>query len=70
VCSTAQLHQQATLHKPNTLKRDRIVVPAGWYSCGEIVVLRDDCDVKTCGEGWEHDLSFEAGAEKQYAAII
>ena len=27
------------MHKPNTLDRDRIVVPAGWDSWGKIVVI-------------------------------
>jgi dynein light intermediate chain 1 len=66
-------------HKPNTLDRDRIVVPAGWDSWGKIVVLRDGFDAKAWGEAWEHDLSSdsgvddggsEAGARKQYAALV
>jgi dynein light intermediate chain 1 len=66
------------LHKPNTLDRDRIVVPAGWDSWGKIAVLRDGFDAKAWGEAWEHDLSSEsgddsvseAGARKQYAALV
>ncbi|KAH9988414.1 dynein light intermediate chain-domain-containing protein [Russula vinacea] len=67
------------LHKPNTLDRDRIVVPAGWDSWGKIAVLRDGFDSKAWGEAWEHDLSSEsgvddegseAGARKQYAALV
>ena len=67
------------LHKPNTLDRDRIVVPAGWDSWGKIVVLRDGFDAKAWGEAWEHDLpsdsgvddgGSEAGARKQYAALV
>ena len=66
-------------HKPNTLDRDRIVVPAGWDSWGKIVVLRDGFDAKAWGEAWEHDLSSdsgvddagsEAGARKLYAALV
>jgi len=66
------------LHKPNTLDRDRIVVPAGWDSWGKIAVLRDGFDAKAWGEAWEHDLSSESvddsgsegGARKQYAALV
>jgi dynein light intermediate chain 1, cytosolic len=50
------------VHKPNTLDRDRIVVPAGWDSWGKIGVLRDGFDAKAWGEAWERDLSFDAGA--------
>jgi dynein light intermediate chain 1, cytosolic len=64
-------------HKPNTLDRDRIVVPAGWDSWGKIAVLRDGFDAKAWGEVWEHDLESgvdsggsEAGARKQYAALV
>jgi len=66
------------LHKPNTLDRDRVVVPAGWDSWGKIAVLRDGFDAKAWGEAWEHDLSSEsgadggsgAGARKQYATLV
>jgi len=66
------------LHKPNTLDRDRIVVPAGWDSWGKIAVLRDGFDAKAWGEAWEYDLSSESGAEggseggarKQYATLV
>ncbi|KAI0258485.1 dynein light intermediate chain-domain-containing protein [Gloeopeniophorella convolvens] len=65
-------------HKPNTLDRDLIVVPAGWDSWGKIAVLRDGFDAKAWGEAWEHDLSAEgeadsegeAGARKLYAALV
>lgn len=50
-------------HKPNTLDRDRIVVPAGWDSWGKIAVLRDGFDAKAWGEAWEHDLSSDAGID-------
>ena len=55
-------------HKPNTLDRDRIVVPAGWDSWGKIAVLRDGFDAKMWGEAWERDLeadesSGESGAK-------
>ncbi|KAI9457300.1 dynein light intermediate chain-domain-containing protein [Russula earlei] len=66
------------LHKPNTLDRDRIVVPAGWDSWGKIAVLRDGFDAKAWGEAWEYDLSSESGASgrseggarKQYAVLV
>jgi len=65
------------LHKPNTLDRDRIIVPAGWDSWGKIAVLRDGFDAKAWGEAWEYDLESgvddegsEAGARKQYAALV
>ncbi|KAN0140382.1 hypothetical protein V8E53_001591, partial [Lactarius tabidus] len=51
------------VHKPNTLDRDRIVVPAGWDSWGKIVVLRDGFDAKAWGEAWERDLSSNAGID-------
>ena len=44
------------VHKPNTLDRDRIVVPGGWDSWGKIVVLRDGFDAKAWGEAWLRDL--------------
>jgi hypothetical protein len=66
------------VHKPNTLDRDRIVVPAGWDSWGKIVVLRDGFDAKAWGEAWERDLSSDAGidsdsddgARKMYASLV
>jgi hypothetical protein len=65
-------------HKPNTLDRDHIVVPAGWDSWGKFAVLRDGFDAKAWGEAWERDLSFEAGADEEsetgarklYAALV
>ncbi|KAF5363392.1 hypothetical protein D9756_000241 [Leucocoprinus leucothites] len=64
-------------HKPNTLDRDRIVVPAGWDSWGKISVLREGFDAKSWGEAWEHDLeeadgqgSGEAGAKKLFAMLV
>ncbi|KDR84036.1 hypothetical protein GALMADRAFT_236631 [Galerina marginata CBS 339.88] len=63
-------------HKPNTLDRDRIVVPAGWDSWGKISVLRDGFDAKMWGEAWERDLDAEegqtgeTGAKKAYAALV
>jgi len=40
------------VHKPDTLDRDRIVVPAGWDNWGNITVLRDGFDAKAWGEAW------------------
>lgn len=63
-------------HKPNTLDRDRIVVPAGWDSWGKIAVLRDGFDAKAWGEAWEHDLqpdegeTGESSAKRLYAALV
>lgn len=65
------------VHKPNTLDRDRIVVPAGWDSWGKIAVLREGFDARMWGESWEHDLeeaeghgSGEAGAKKLFASLV
>ncbi|EIN10994.1 DLIC-domain-containing protein [Punctularia strigosozonata HHB-11173 SS5] len=64
-------------HKPNTLDRDRIVVPAGWDSWGKITVLREGFDPKAWGEAWERDLdamngepSEEPGARKLFNALV
>lgn len=63
-------------HKPNTLDRDRIVVPAGWDSWGKIAVLREGFDAKGWGEAWEHDLeqrngeTGESSARKMYNALV
>lgn len=62
--------------KPNTLDRDRIVVPAGWDSWGKIGVLRDGFDPKMWGDAWERDLeaeegqSGETGAKNAYANLV
>jgi dynein light intermediate chain 1 len=64
------------MHKPNTLDRERIVVPAGWDSWGKISVMRDGFDAKMWGEAWERDLESveqragEAGAKKAYATLV
>lgn len=63
------------LHKPNTLDRDRIVVPAGWDSWGKIVVLRDGFEAKVWGEAWERDLGDgsvgdEPGAIRLFSALV
>lgn len=61
--------------KPNTLDRDRIVVPAGWDSWGKIGVLRDGFDAKLWGEAWERDLEpmegeTEPGAKRLYSSLV
>ena len=66
------------LHKPNTLDRDRIVIPAGWDSWGKISVMRDGFDAKMWGEAWERDLEsgehgtegIGIGARKAYATLV
>ncbi|TDL29661.1 hypothetical protein BD410DRAFT_817695 [Rickenella mellea] len=68
--------------KPNTLDRDRILVPAGWDSWGKIVVLRDGFDAKAWGEAWERDIEnsedlenrqsqeSESGARRLFSALV
>ncbi|KAK1223342.1 hypothetical protein PQX77_013819 [Marasmius sp. AFHP31] len=60
--------------KPNTLDRDRVVVPAGWDSWGKITVLRE-FEPKTWGEAWEYDLESDAegdgvGAKRMFSALV
>ncbi|KAH9850830.1 DLIC-domain-containing protein [Lenzites betulinus] len=63
-------------HKPNTLDRDKIVIPAGWDSWGKITVLRDGFDAKLWGEAWENDLDHSdendgaARAQNLYASLV
>jgi hypothetical protein len=64
-------------HKPNTLDRDRIVVPAGWDSWGKVAVLRDGFDAKVWGEAWGRDLEDgenvvgnEPGAKRLFRALV
>lgn len=63
-------------HKPNTLDRDRIVVPVGWDSWGKIAVMRDGFDAKMWGEAWERDLAADesqsegSGARKLFAILV
>ncbi|KAF8339042.1 dynein light intermediate chain-domain-containing protein [Cantharellus anzutake] len=60
--------------RPNTLDRDRILVPAGWDSWGKIAVLREGFDATRWGEAWERDMeSGEAvpgGARELFASLI
>ena len=59
---------------PNTLDRDRIVIPAGWDSWGKIGVLREGFDARGWGEAWEHELDGEEAEEpkarKMYATLV
>ncbi|KAH7905536.1 dynein light intermediate chain-domain-containing protein [Hygrophoropsis aurantiaca] len=61
-------------HRPNTLDRDRIVVPAGWDSWGKITVLREGFDARAWGDAWEADLEdgadTEHGARKMYRSLV
>lgn len=63
-------------HRPNTLDRDRIVVPAGWDSWGKIGVLREGFEARVWGEAWDTDLAdgSEAedagGAKKMYRSLV
>ncbi|KAH7887385.1 dynein light intermediate chain-domain-containing protein [Phlebopus sp. FC_14] len=64
-------------HRPNTLDRDRIVVPAGWDSWGKIGVLREGFDAKMWGEAWDVDLDSDGdgadesnGAKRMYRILV
>ncbi|KAK7470324.1 hypothetical protein VKT23_001755 [Stygiomarasmius scandens] len=59
-------------HKPNTLDRDHVVVPAGWDSWGKISVLRE-FDPKAWGEAWERDLDGDSdgpSAKSMFSALV
>ena len=62
-------------HRPNTLDRDRILMPAGWDSWGKIAVLRDGFDAKAWGVSWERDLDHDDsnggfGAKEMFLALM
>lgn len=64
-------------HRPNTLDRDRIVVPAGWDSWGKIIVLREGFEAKSWGEAWDTDIETRegeneeaSGAKRIYRSLI
>jgi len=63
-------------HRPNTLDRDRIVVPAGWDSWGKIGVLREGFEARVWGEAWDTDLADAletedaGGAKRMYRALV
>ncbi|KAJ3796735.1 dynein light intermediate chain-domain-containing protein [Lentinula aff. detonsa] len=62
-------------HRPNTLDRDRVVIPSGWDSWGKITVLRE-FEPGVWGEGWETDLESDGreedknGARKMYRDLV
>lgn len=61
-------------HRPNTLDRDRLVIPAGWDSWGKITVVRE-FEPRAWGDAWERDTDEEgedgaAGAKKLYASLV
>ncbi|KAG8693685.1 hypothetical protein FRC09_010357 [Ceratobasidium sp. 395] len=61
--------------RPNTLDRDRIVVPAGWDSWGKIGVLREGFDAQKWGEAWDKDLEegvvgTGGGAREMYRVLV
>ncbi|KAJ3991887.1 dynein light intermediate chain-domain-containing protein [Lentinula boryana] len=62
-------------HRPNTLDRDRVVIPSGWDSWGKITVLRE-FEPGAWGEGWETDLESDGreedknGARKMYRDLV
>lgn len=60
------------MHRPNTLDRDRVAIPAGWDSWGKITVLRE-FDPKGWGEAWEKDIEGEetnAGAKRMFSSLV
>ncbi|KAI6034590.1 dynein light intermediate chain-domain-containing protein [Pisolithus microcarpus] len=64
-------------HRPNTLDRDRIIVPAGWDSWGKIIVLREGFEAKSWGEAWDTDIETRegeneeaSGAKRIYRSLI
>ncbi|KAF9077075.1 dynein light intermediate chain-domain-containing protein [Rhodocollybia butyracea] len=65
-------------HRPNTLDRDRVVIPAGWDSWGKITILRE-FEPARWGEAWEKDLEIIAegkekdggdGASRMYKELV
>ncbi|KAJ3812696.1 dynein light intermediate chain-domain-containing protein [Lentinula aff. lateritia] len=75
IASTATRNPFPFSHRPNTLDRDRVVIPSGWDSWGKIAVLRE-FDPTVWGEGWEADLESEGeedvknGAKKMYRDLV
>lgn len=63
-------------HRPNTLDRDRIVVPAGWDSWGKIGVLREGFEARLWGEAWDTDVADgsetedASGAKRMYRMLV
>ncbi|KAJ3776680.1 dynein light intermediate chain-domain-containing protein [Lentinula raphanica] len=56
-------------HRPNTLDRDRVVIPSGWDSWGKITVLRE-FEPSVWGEGWEIDLESDGAEEDRHGARV
>ncbi|TRM67915.1 dynein light intermediate chain-domain-containing protein [Schizophyllum amplum] len=50
--------------KPNTLDRDRIIIPIGWDSAGKITVMREGFDVKAWQRSWTTDNSAEEDTDQ------
>ncbi|KAJ3894200.1 dynein light intermediate chain-domain-containing protein [Lentinula edodes] len=75
IASTATRNPFPFSHRPNTLDRDRVVIPSGWDSWGKIAVLRE-FEPTVWGEGWEADLESEGGedvkngAKKMYRDLV
>ncbi|KAJ4479193.1 dynein light intermediate chain-domain-containing protein [Lentinula aciculospora] len=65
--STATRNPFPFRHRPNTLDRDRVVIPSGWDSWGKITVLREFEPV-VWGEGWEVDLESAVGEDDNNGA--
>jgi hypothetical protein len=57
------------VNKPNTLDRDRVVVPAGWDSWGKIVMLHDDFDVKAWASHGCVTLSSDSGIDSDTNSV-
>ncbi|KAJ3912608.1 hypothetical protein F5877DRAFT_53796 [Lentinula edodes] len=62
LASTATRNAFPFSHRPNTLDRDRVVIPSGWDSWGKIAVLRE-FEPTVWGEGWETNLESEGGVD-------
>lgn len=56
-------------HRPNTLDRDRIIVPAGWDSWGKIIVLREGFEAKSWGEAWDTDIETRDGENEEASGV-
>ncbi|KAJ3879617.1 hypothetical protein F5051DRAFT_484556, partial [Lentinula edodes] len=67
LASTATRNPFPFSHRPNSLDRDRVVIPSGWDSWGKIAVLRE-FEPTVWGEGWEADLELEGGEDVKNGA--
>ncbi len=72
--SPSPKYQFTFSQRPNTLDRDRILVPAGWDSWGKISVLREGFDAVRWGEAWERDMesngAVPGGAREMFASLV